>query len=517
MGSARFGLEAVLFLLTLPFWIVFAKMLGLYAHDDARADHSTADEGLGVINLVTLGTWVVFVAAWVTKLSHPQLEPADRLLGARADARPHRAGARPRDRETDGRPTCRTASFSARATSASSSRGRSSSTPSTGSRSSASSTRTRADAAPRSSICRARGLARICRDRLRNIDRPRHRRLLGRARTTRRWSLSGSLRDQDVIVDVVPRLYELVGPRADIHLLEGLPLVTVPPARLPRSSLDRQARHRHPRRRRPALLTAPVFVVAASRSGASHRGRSSSARRGSARTSGPFTLLKFRTMGVDTDQAQHREYIKRHHDAPSDRKHERTYKLERDQDVTPFGRFAAADEHRRAAAADQRAQGEMSLVGPRPCMSTRPSSSRPTTSTASWCRQGMTGPLAGRGAGPLDAQEALDLDVAYVRSWSLGSICGCCPHAAGPASGQRDGLSASTRPGPDRDRRPRLLGPEPGPQHRTTYGRSELALALRPPRGGARRRVGSRHPGVRTTDLLRGDARRRPDLTRSRS
>ena len=32
-----------------------------------------------------------------------------------------------------------------------------------------------------------------------------------------------SLRDQDVIVDVVPRLFELIGPRASMHLLEGMP------------------------------------------------------------------------------------------------------------------------------------------------------------------------------------------------------------------------------------------------------------------------------------------------------
>ena len=73
VGSHRFALEMVLFVMTLPFWLFFAKALGLYDHDDARADHSTADEALGVINLVTLGTWVVFVIAWATNVSHPQL------------------------------------------------------------------------------------------------------------------------------------------------------------------------------------------------------------------------------------------------------------------------------------------------------------------------------------------------------------------------------------------------------------------------------------------------------------
>ena len=55
------ALETVLFLATLPLWLVFAGIFSLYDHDAARADHSTADETLGVISLVTLGTWFVFV------------------------------------------------------------------------------------------------------------------------------------------------------------------------------------------------------------------------------------------------------------------------------------------------------------------------------------------------------------------------------------------------------------------------------------------------------------------------
>ena len=57
----------------------------------------------------------------------------------------------------------------------------------------------------------------------------------------RTMSLVRSLRDEEVLVDVVPRLYELVGPRADVHLIEGLPLLTVPPARLSSTSLRASA------------------------------------------------------------------------------------------------------------------------------------------------------------------------------------------------------------------------------------------------------------------------------------
>ena len=45
-----------------------------------------------------------------------------------------------------------------------------------------------------------------------------------------------ALNDLEIQVDVVPRLFELVGPSVKIDTLEGLPLVELPPARLPRSS-----------------------------------------------------------------------------------------------------------------------------------------------------------------------------------------------------------------------------------------------------------------------------------------
>src|SRR5215210_6913385 len=59
------SVEICLFFVTLPLWLMVARSLGLYDRDDARADHSTADETFSVINLVTLGTWAVFIARWL--------------------------------------------------------------------------------------------------------------------------------------------------------------------------------------------------------------------------------------------------------------------------------------------------------------------------------------------------------------------------------------------------------------------------------------------------------------------
>src|SRR4029079_3266237 len=81
----------------------------------------------------------------------------------------------------------------------------------------------------------------------------------------RTMSLVRSLRDENVLVDVVPRLYELVGPRADIHLVEGLPLLTVPPARLRRSSRITKRLIDIVAAGVLLVFTAPVFVLAAFR------------------------------------------------------------------------------------------------------------------------------------------------------------------------------------------------------------------------------------------------------------
>ena len=45
------------------------------------------------------------------------------------------------------------------------------------------------------------------------------------------------LKEFDLRVDVVPRLFELVPPSADIHMLEGVPLIGLPRPGLSRSSM----------------------------------------------------------------------------------------------------------------------------------------------------------------------------------------------------------------------------------------------------------------------------------------
>ena len=50
------GRDPGLFVLSLPGWLLLAKIYGLYGRDEERADHSTADEVFSVFNMLAVGT-----------------------------------------------------------------------------------------------------------------------------------------------------------------------------------------------------------------------------------------------------------------------------------------------------------------------------------------------------------------------------------------------------------------------------------------------------------------------------
>ena len=58
---------------SLPFWIVLAKLHGLYEGDEERADHSTIDEVVGVLHLVATGIWLIALPLWALGLADPKL------------------------------------------------------------------------------------------------------------------------------------------------------------------------------------------------------------------------------------------------------------------------------------------------------------------------------------------------------------------------------------------------------------------------------------------------------------
>jgi lipopolysaccharide/colanic/teichoic acid biosynthesis glycosyltransferase len=132
-----------------------------------------------------------------------------------------------------------------------------------------------------------------------------------------------------------------------------------------------------------------------------------------------FTALKFRTMRVDVDTSSHREYIKRSMD-PKFARSNGLFKLEGVDAITPFGRFL------RRTSLDELPQlinvlrGDMSLVGPRPCIGYETEHFLPHHFDRFLVPAGITGLWQVTARAHATFREALDMDVAYARGWSLG-------------------------------------------------------------------------------------------------
>jgi exopolysaccharide biosynthesis polyprenyl glycosylphosphotransferase len=73
--------ELLVFAAVLPVWPLLGGAHGLYGRDDARADHSTVDDLAGVFHVVTVGTWVYVLAAWLSGAIDPAPGPIAAFWG----------------------------------------------------------------------------------------------------------------------------------------------------------------------------------------------------------------------------------------------------------------------------------------------------------------------------------------------------------------------------------------------------------------------------------------------------
>jgi exopolysaccharide biosynthesis polyprenyl glycosylphosphotransferase len=229
-----------------------------------------------------------------------------------------------------------------------------------------------------------------------------------------------SLRALNVQIDIVPRLFELVGPRVEVHSVEALALVGLSPSRISPSSRLIKRTIDLVVASAALLVTAPLFVAIAlwikrdsagpvffrqTRLGANMR---------------EFTTLKFRTMSVGTDEEAHRAYIRRTMSADAAVEEHGMFKLDRGSSVTRAGRVL------RKFSLDELPQllnvvrGDMSLVGPRPCIPYETENFAPHHFERFLVPAGVTGLWQVSARASSTFGEALDMDVAYARSWSLG-------------------------------------------------------------------------------------------------
>jgi exopolysaccharide biosynthesis polyprenyl glycosylphosphotransferase len=421
-GTDRLGEfgEYLLFAFSFPAWVIAAKLSGLYDKDEERADHSTVDDFAGVFHLATIVAFLLFAATYLLRFATPGFS---KVLVFWAVA----IVAIPVARAT-GRMYCRR----------------------------------QVHYLQNAVIVGAGPVGQLIVRKLRqhpeygiNVvgfvdseERPRRDDLEDVAylggmdalasivgtfdveRVVVAFPMEGHesilelvrrLREQlNVQVDIVPRLFETIGPSAGIHTVEGLPLVSLPPARLSRSSRALKRSIDVVGALVGIVATAPLFAYAAWRIKRESPGPVLFRQRRLGMDMREFTVLKFRTMRADTDDAPHRDFIKRTMSRDAELDGNGIYKLERADAVTPFGGWL------RRTSLDELPQlinvlkGEMSLVGPRPCIPYEIEEFEPHHFERFLVPQGLTGLWQVTARASSTFGEALDMDVAYARSWSLG-------------------------------------------------------------------------------------------------
>jgi exopolysaccharide biosynthesis polyprenyl glycosylphosphotransferase len=417
-GLSRFGLmaEYLLFFSTLPVWIVVARLYGLYGRDESRADHSTADDIIGVFHLVTIGAWLLLAGAWLTHLASPAftkvltfwLFAIFLVTFARAAARAF----------------CR-----------------------------------RRPAYLQNAVIVGAGdvgqlLARKIGQHPEygiNLvgfvdDRPKERRpdlgdltivgspddlhdvvsTLDVERVIVAFSndsyelvldLVRSLKDLEVQVDIVPRLFDLVSPSSQIHSLEGVPLIGLPPPHLSRSSRLSKRAMDVVVSMSALVLFAPIFALIALLIRLDSRGPALFTQLRVGTSGHVFRILKFRTMVADAEERKSElAHLNRHARPGGD---PRMFKIPADPRVTRVGHFL------RRSSLDELPQlvnvlkGEMSLVGPRPLILEEDHHVAEWGRTRLDLRPGMTGLWQVLGRSDIPFNEMVKLDYLYVTTWSL--------------------------------------------------------------------------------------------------
>ena len=407
--------EFLLFFLTLPGWIVLAKLYGLYDLDEERADHSTADEVLRVFHLVTVGAFVFYAGARLTRIVSPSptkivgfwlvavaaivcTRALARMVGRRQAAYVQRTvivGAGDAG-QLIARKVLRHREYGIKLL---------------GFVDASLDVEIDPIAPPLlgtpeqlPQLVETHGIDRVIVAFSGDGDRE-------------MLELTRALADLDVCIDVVPRLSPLMSNNIGVHSIEGLPLVALPRVRLTRSSALLKRALDVALSLLGLFVLSPLFVLIALKIKRDSPGPVFFSQTRVGAGGEAFQILKFRTMCCDAEAMKHDlAPLNRHAREIGDG---RMFKIADDPRVTRFGRFL------RRYSLDELPQlinvlrGEMSLVGPRPLI---PDEDRFVTD---WRRRrllvkpGMTGLWQVCARDDLSFEEMVELDWRYVAGVSV--------------------------------------------------------------------------------------------------
>jgi exopolysaccharide biosynthesis polyprenyl glycosylphosphotransferase len=221
--------------------------------------------------------------------------------------------------------------------------------------------------------------------------------------------------DLDVELDIVPRLFEVVGSKAQFHSLQGTPLLGLTPPVL-------SASHRIAKRSIDVLgaafgllVLSPLLLMVAIAIKLNSKGPVLFRQTRIGRGQQPFTILKFRTMVMDAEERKAEvAHLNAHLDTDA-----RMFKIPDDPRITSVGRIL------RKYSIDELPQlvnvlrGQMSLVGPRPLIPHEHQYVNDWGLRRLDLTPGLTGLWQVFGRSEIPFSEMLVLDYLYVTNWTL--------------------------------------------------------------------------------------------------
>ena len=408
--------ELLVFVLSIPFWVIAAKTYGLYERDEERTDHAGTDEFSGVFHMITVCTWIFFAGTYLTGIGHPTVPKLVTFWAAaiafdvtgRAIAR---AVCRRRINYLqntvivgagevgqlvakkllkhpehginligfiDDQPMERTGVLESMAVLGG------------------------PDRLP--TLIRLFDVERV----IIAFSRNTHDEMLDLIRT---------LKDYEVQIDIVPRFFELVGSEVGMHAVEGISLVGLPPMRLSHSSrflkvvLDLSLSLLGLVFLLPLLVMVAILIKLDSPGPVFFRQE----RMGYAGRT--FRIFKFRTMYVDAEERKAEiMHLNQHLVSGEDA---RMFKVPNDPRVTGVGNFL------RRYSIDELPQLfnvlllQMSLVGPRPLILDEDQHVQDWGKARLRLKPGITGLWQVLGRSEIPFEEMTRLDYLYVTDWSL--------------------------------------------------------------------------------------------------